>query len=86
MAVASEAFAAGEDFFEDYRQPNYVYFLYHGFVLSNHGAADASNSVCVLARPCTAPLLTVGAPAPLPAALNISWHPTCAACCDTRKK
>eukprot|EP00750_Incisomonas_marina_P004003 INCI13432.4.p1 GENE.INCI13432.4~~INCI13432.4.p1 ORF type:complete len:841 (-),score=130.41 INCI13432.4:2707-5055(-) len=45
VAVASEPFAAGEDFFEDYRQPNYVYFLYHGFVLSDHGADGSSGRV-----------------------------------------
>ena len=45
VTQASRAFRQGEQIFENYGQPNHIYFLYHGFILNenNHDCALINN-------------------------------------------
>lgn len=36
MTLSPWAFKKGEQFFENYGQPNHIYFTYHGFVLDDN--------------------------------------------------
>ena len=40
VTAASWAFAEGEQLFENYGQPNYIYFMYHGFALPIGGNSN----------------------------------------------
>lgn len=60
IAIASESSSTGDEVFEDYQQPNYVYFTYHGFVLPPAGAlADSSNPNGGIHDDCVRVVITV---------------------------